>query len=134
MGGNGAFCTTVRCCLPSAERQRTVMLMLRSFHPLWEVLNGAGVDGVGVNLRFFVYFWGAFPCRVCILLVFFRSFFLRFSSLFFLGEGGFFVFRIFLLFSSSQENLAFSAHFQAVAVDCPSIFGYGKTCKNLPKK
>ena len=48
----------------------------------------------------------AFPCRVCILL----------------------------LFSSFQENLVSSANFQAVAVDCPSAFGYWENCKKTAKK
>ena len=43
----------------------------------------------------------------------------RFSSFFF----------VFLFFTRLKRFLVFSAHFQAVAVDCPSVFGYGETAK-----
>ena len=47
----------------------------------------------------------------------------------------FFVFLCFFVsFYSSPEILVFSAHFQAVAVDCPSVFGYGETAKKTEKK
>ena len=109
-----------------------------------------------MNFLFF-----AFLCRVCILLVFLRSLFfsvfvfclfpfcpyllfsayLCFSLFFFVFSVFlcfslfFFVFfHIFVSFYSFQEILVFSAHFQAVAVDCPSVFGYGETAKTRKKK
>ena len=42
-------------------------------------------------------------------------------------------FCIFVSFYSFQEIWVFSAHFQAAAVDCPSVFGYGETAKNRKK-
>ena len=51
--------------------------------------------------------------------MFFRFVFLRF------------LFSHFSSFSSFQENLA---HFQAVAVDCPSGFGHGENCKTLQRR
>ena len=53
----------------------------------------------------------AFLCRVCNLLFF---------ALFF----GLFLFL----------NWVFSAHFQAFATDCPSVFGHGENCKKLQKR
>ena len=53
----------------------------------WEVPNGVGVDGVGVNFHFFF---------------------------------------LFLRFSSFEENLVFSAHLHAVAVEGPSFFSHGE--------
>ena len=69
--------------------------------------------------------------RFCVLPVFLFPlifvFFPRFSLFFF-------VFCIFVSFYSFQEIWVFSAHFQAAAVDCPSVFGYGKTAKTRKKK
>ena len=45
----------------------------------------------------------------------------------------FFVFCIFVSFYSFQEIWVFSAHFQAAAVNCPSVFGYGETAKTRKK-
>ena len=67
-------------------------------------------------------------------------FFFVFAFFFFVLR--FFVFSLvfiwFLHFSSSlfwaQEILVFSAHFQVVAVDCPSSSATGKTAKKLQQK
>ena len=96
-----------------------------------------------MGLEWFLFF--AFLCRVCILLVFLHSFFsCLFFALFLFPLIFFFVFlRLFLFFVflcffvsfySSQESLVFSAHFQAVAVDCLSVFGYGETAKTPRKR
>ena len=115
------------------------------FAAIWDVFNGIGVDGVGVNLFFFFcfsvvfafclcfcalsFFFGCFGFVFC-LFSFFPLIFVSFPrfSLFF------FVFCIFVSFYSFQEIWVFSAHFQAAAVDCPSVFGYGKTAKTRKKK
>ena len=95
--------------------------------------------------------WSEFPfftflCRVCILLVFLRSFFvfsffyfsIFFSSLlyFFLGGGGgeegalfaFLCFGGFSFFVSREFSV-----FQAVAVNYPSVFCHAENCKNCKK-
>ena len=68
--------------------------------------------------RFFFCFFGFGFCLFLFLLIFVFSVFLCF-----------FVFCIFVSLYSFQEIWVFSAHFQAAAVDCPSVFGYGETAK-----
>ena len=106
---------------------------------IWEVFNGIVVDGIGVNFLSF-----AFLCRVCVLLVFLHFFFfcfcflpfflfpLTFVLLVFLHCFLFFFVSLFLFIR--LKRFVFSAHFQAVAVDCPSVFGYGETAKTREKK
>ena len=124
---------------------------------IWEVFNGIGVDGVGVNFLFFLRFSVVFAFCLCFCALFFvfvfclfpfsayllRFFFFAFFVFFFVFLLFFFVFLcfslffvVFLCFSlfffslySSQEILVFSAHFRAVDVDCLSVFGYGETAK-----
>ena len=59
---------------------------------------------------------------------------LSFSVLFYFSAFSLFpLFFVFLCFYSSEKILVFSAHFQAVAVNCPSVFGYGETAKTRRK-
>ena len=81
---------------------------------------------------FFLFFLSPCTFFVFFFVVFFVSFFFRCSSnlfVFFVFR----VFRVFLRFSSFEENLVFSAHLQAVAVDGPSVFSHGENCKKLQK-
>ena len=71
-------------------------------------------------------------------VVFAFSCFLRSFLFLFVFPFRFFCFFRFLSFFASsffsfQEVLVFSAHFQAIAVDCPSVFSYGETAKTCKK-
>ena len=68
-----------------------------------------------------------FAFCLCVL----RSFFFIFVLFFRLFP--FSAFLRFFFFYSFQKILVFSAHFQAVAADCPSVFQLRGNCKN-PKK
>ena len=86
-----------------------------------------GLEWIFFFLRFSVVF------AFCLCFCFFVRFvFPPFFFVFLLFS--FFFVRIFVSFYSFQELLVFSAHFQAVAVDCPSVFGYGETAKACKNK
>ena len=99
--------------------------------------NGIGVDGVGVIFLFFFRFSVVFAFCLCFcalsfsFVFYFSAFFV--SPLFFVFLCFSLFFFVFLCFYSSQKILVFSARFQAVAVDCPSVFGYGETAKTRRK-
>ena len=107
-----------------------------------------GLDSVGVN---FLFFGVSLSCLhfACVLALsfFFFSFlffaFFLFPLIFVFCLLFFFVFLCFcfffwylrfFLYNLFQEILVFSDYFQAVAVDCPSVFGYGGTAKPEKKK
>ena len=96
------------------------------------MFNGIGVDGVGVNFLCFCVSLSYlhFVCVFAFLFFCFSPFSL-FLVLFFLAL---LCFPIFVSFYSFREILVFSAHFQAVAVDCLSVFGLRGNCKNPPNK
>ena len=88
-------------------------------------LGGIGVDGVGVNLLFCVSLsYLHFACVFALFFVFVCVFRISFFPLFF----------VFLSFHTFLEILVFSARFQAVAVDYPSVFGYEETAKTRKKR
>ena len=117
-----------------------IEILTRSSPRFGKVLNGIGVDGVGVNFLFFCISLSCLHFAGVFALFFFCSFlflpFFLFPYLRFFVFLHFFFFFVFLCFFVSFIRLkrVFSAHFQAVAVDCPPVFGYGETAKTRKKK